>query len=115
MEAVAVKKMAGYSGYGSDVHKQVYIYGGLDRSPTILTRNFGFCWGLGAWLLTPFLQRVGMERLMELRARVAREIHTTFASHYSDEISLVEALSPEMLARYSKQATGEKFLIRPWA
>jgi NADPH2:quinone reductase len=113
MEAVAVSNMTGYSGYGSDGHKQVYIYGGLDRSPTVLTRNFGFSWSVGAWLLTPFMQKVGMEKMMELRTRVAREIKTTFASHYTQEISLVEALSLDALAGYTKQATGEKYLIRP--
>lgn len=113
MEVVAVSNMTGYSGYGSDVHKQVYIYGGLDRSPTVLTRNFGFSWSVGAWLLTPFMQKVGMEKMMELRARVAREIKTTFASHYTQEISLLEALSLDALAGYTKQATGEKYLIRP--
>jgi len=113
MEQVAVSKMSGYSGYGSDVYKQVYIYGGLDRSPTVLTRNFGFSWGVGAWLLTPFMQKVGMEKMVELRSRVAREIKTTFASHYNREVSFAEMLTPEALAEYSKQATGEKFLLRP--
>lgn len=113
MEAVAVRRMPGYSGYGSDVHKQVYIYGSLDRSPTILTRNFGFTWSVGAWLLTPFLQKIGVEKLVELRTRVAREIKTTFASHYTREISLAEMLTPELMAEYSRQATGEKFLLRP--
>lgn len=113
MEAAALSKMTAYSGYGSDVHKQVYIYGGLDRGPTTLTRNFGFAWSLGAWLLTPFLQKAGMEKMMELRARVAREIKTTFASHYTQEVSLAQALSLEALAVYGKQATGEKCLIRP--
>ncbi len=113
MEQVAVSKMSGYSGYGSDVYKQVYIYGGLDRSPTVLTRNFGFNWGVGAWLLTPFMQKVGMEKVVELRGRVAREIKTTFASHYNREVSFAQMLTPEALAEYSKQATGEKFLLRP--
>ena len=113
MEAAALSKMTAYSGYGSDVHKQVYIYGGLDRGPTTLTRNFGFAWSLGAWLLTPFLQKAGMEKMMELRARVAREIKTTFASSYTQEVSLAQALSLEALAVYGKQATGEKCLIRP--
>ena len=113
MEQVAVSKMSGYSGYGSDVYKQVYIYGGLDRSPTVLTRNFGFNWGVGAWLLTLFMQKVGMEKVVELRSRVAREIKTTFASHYNREVSFAQMLTPEALAEYSKQATGEKFLLRP--
>jgi len=113
MEAAAVSNMQVYNRYGSDVFKQVYIYGGLDRSPTVLTRNFGFSWSIGGWLLFPFLQKVGIEKMLELRARVAREIKTTFASHYTSEISLAQALSLEALAVYGKQATGEKFLIRP--
>lgn len=113
MEAAAASSMKVYNRYGSDVFKQVYIYGALDRSPTILTRNFGFSWSVGGWLLFPFLQKVGPEKTMELRARVAREIKTTFASHYTREISLPQVLSLEALAVYGKQATGEKFLIRP--
>ena len=113
MEAAAVRTMTEYNRYGSDVFKQVYIYGGLDRSQTVLSRNFGFSWGLGGWLLTPFLQKAGMEKVMELRARVAREIKTTFASHYTQEVSLAGVLSPEAIAVYGKQATGEKFLIKP--
>lgn len=113
MEAAAARSMGEYNRYGSDVYKQVYIYGGLDRSPTVLSRNFGFCWGIGGFLLTPFLQRAGMEKSMELRARVAAEIKTTFASHYTREVSLAEALSLDAIAVYGKQATGEKFLILP--
>jgi NADPH:quinone reductase-like Zn-dependent oxidoreductase len=113
MEAAAASSMKVYNRYGSDVFKQVYIYGALDRSPTTLTRNFGFSWSVGGWLLFPFLQKVGPGKTMELRARVAREIKTTFASHYTREISLRQVLSLEALAVYGKQATGEKFLIRP--
>jgi NADPH2:quinone reductase len=113
MEAAAVRNMTEYNRYGSDVFKQVYIYGGLDRSPTTLSRNFGFSWSLGGWLLTPFLQKAGMEKVMELRGRVAAQIKTTFASHYTNEISLAEVLSLEAMAVYGKQATGEKFLIKP--
>jgi NADPH2:quinone reductase len=113
MEAAAAANMKVYNRYGSDVFKQVYIYGGLDRSATVLTRNFGFSWSIGGWLLFPFLQKVGVEKMLELRGRVAREIKTTFASHYTREISLAETLSLEALAVYGKQATGEKYLIRP--
>jgi len=113
MEAAAVRKMDSYNRYGSDTFKQVYIYGGLDRGPTTLSRNFGFAWSLGGWLLTPFLQKAGLPKMMELRGRVAREITTTFASHYTLEVSLAGALSLEALAVYAKQATGEKVLIRP--
>jgi NADPH2:quinone reductase len=113
MEAAAVRSMTEYNRYGSDVYKQLYIYGGLDRSPTTLTRNFGFSWGIGGFLLTPFMQKVGFEKMGEMRARVAAEITTTFASHYTREISLAEALSLGAIAVYGKQATGEKYLIKP--
>ena len=113
MEAAAVRNMPAYNRYGSDVFKQVYIYGGLDRNPTTLTRNFGFSWSLSGFLLTPFLQKVGIEKSMQLRSKVAAEIKTTFASHYTKEVSLAEALSLEAIAVYGKQATGEKYLIKP--
>jgi NADPH:quinone reductase-like Zn-dependent oxidoreductase len=113
MEAAALRNMTGYNGYGSDVFKQVYIYGGLDRSPTVLTRNFGFAWSVSGFLLTPFLQKVGLEKSIQMRSKVAAEIKTTFASHYTKEVSLAEALSAEAIAVYGKQATGEKYLIKP--
>jgi NADPH2:quinone reductase len=104
---------AGYSRYGSTVHKQVYIYGGLDTSPTVLTRNFGMAWGVGGWLLTPFLQTAGAETIGRLRARVAGEITTTFASSYTREVSLAGMLQPDAFHAYVKRATGEKFLVTP--
>jgi len=113
MEAVAARSLSAYNRYGSDVFKQVYIYGGLDRGPTTLNRNFGFAWSLGGWLLPNFLQKAGMERVVAMRERVAAEITTTFASHYTREVSLAEALSLEALGAYGRQATGEKFLINP--
>ena len=94
MEAAAMANAPGFNRYGSSVHKQVYIYGGLDTSPTVLHRNFGLAWGLGGWLLTPFLERVGPEAAERLRQRVADEVTTTFASHYAKEISLAEVLEP---------------------
>ncbi len=113
MEAAANRNAGEYSRYGSNVHKQVYIYGGLDRSPTVLNRSFGMVWGLGGWLLTPFLARIGPDAAQKLRERVAAEVKTTFASHYSHEVSLTEALSLEAIADYGKQATGSKYLINP--
>lgn len=113
MERAASRTATDFSRYGSNVHKQVYIYGGLDQSPTQLRRNFGMAWGVGGWLLPPFLQRVGPEKGQELRERVAREIKTTFSSQYTREVSLVEALALENVAAYTRQATGEKFLICP--
>jgi NADPH:quinone reductase len=114
MEAVAVSLGdPTLSRYGSNVRKQLYIYGGLDLGITELARNFGFSWGLGGWLLNNFLREVGPEVEERLRARVASEITTTFASHYTRVISLSEALDPAVIAAYSRKATGEKFLINP--
>ena len=113
METAANATATEYNRYGSTTHKQVYIYGGLDRTPTELTRNFGMAWGLGGWLLTPFLQKIGPEEAQKLRERVAAEIKTTFASTYTKEVSLAEALSLDAISVYGKQATGEKYLINP--
>ena len=113
MEVAANKTATEYSRYGSDKFKQVYIYGGLDRNPTMLTRSFGFSWGLGGWLLTPFIGRIGSERFGQLRKKVADEISTTFESKYSKIISLEETLNAENILSYTKQATGEKYLIKP--
>ena len=113
MEAAANETATGYSRYGSTQQKQVYIYGGLERRPTTLTRSYGMQWGVGGWLLTPFLQQIGRERAGELRQRVADEIRTTFASSYAQEISLNQALELEVLKTYALQATGQKYLINP--
>ncbi len=113
MEVAAVRKLTEYSRYGSTTYKQVYIYGGLDRSPTEFVRNFGMSWGIGGWLLTPFMQKIGPEAAQKLRERVAREVKTTFASTYTAEVSLQQALSLEAIAVYGRQATGEKYLITP--
>jgi NADPH:quinone reductase len=115
MELAQSRKGGEYSRYGTNVHKQLYIYGGLDRSPTVLRRAFGFAWGVGGWLLTPFLMKVGAAEAQRLRERVAAEIKTTFASHYARSVSLQEALSVDAIAVYGKQATGAKFLITPHA
>ncbi|MFT5579204.1 MAG: NADPH2:quinone reductase [Paraglaciecola psychrophila] len=113
MEVAANKSADGHSIYGSTTYKQVYIYGGLDRSATILNRAFGMSWGLGGWLLTPFIGKIGMEKFGALRQRVANEISTTFESHYTQEVSLADVLSADAIKSYSKQATGEKTLIKP--
>ena len=113
MEIAANKTAKEYSRYGSDTYKQVYIYGGLDQSPTILKRAFGMSWGLGGWLLTPMIGKIGMERFGQMRQRVAQEITTTFASNYVQEISFEEMLQPEIIKSYAKQATGKKYLVNP--
>ncbi len=113
METAANKTAKEYSRYGSTTHKQVYIYGGLDRGPTQFNRSFGMAWGIGGWLLTAFLQKIGFEAAQKLRERVAAEIKTTFASTYTKEVSLAGALRLDEIAVYGKQATGEKYLIDP--
>jgi NADPH2:quinone reductase len=113
MEAALSRAATEYSRYGSMTHKQVYLYGGLDTGPTTFVRNFGMSWGMGGWLLFPFLQRIGAEAAQALRNRVAAELKTTFASHYAGEISLLQALHLDVLARYGQRATGEKWLINP--
>ncbi len=113
MERAASRTAGSYSRYGSTVHKQCYIYGGLDRTPTTFNRAFGMAWGIGGWLLTPFLQKVGNEVADRLRQRVADEIKTTFASGYTQEVSLAGALQLDAIMEYGKQATGQKYLINP--
>jgi|SRR6056300_151083 NADPH2:quinone reductase len=113
MEVAANNASGEYSRYGSETYKQVYIYGGLDPSPTILKRSYGMSWGLGGWLLTPMLGKIGMEKFQEMRARISKEIKTTFASEYSQEISFEEMLQPEIINSYVKQKTGNKFLVNP--
>ena len=113
MEAAAGAAAGGYSRYGSAVHKQVYIYGSLDRGPTELTRSYGTAWGIGGWLLTPFLQKVGLARVAQLRDQVAAGLTTTFASSFTAQVSLPGALSLEAIAGYGRQATGSKYVIIP--
>jgi len=113
MELAASHGSSTYSHYGSGGNKQLYVYGRLDPSPTILKRNFGFSWGVGGWLLFQFMAKAGPERITELNTRIAADITTTFASHYAKEISLEEAVSLEAMSEYSRMATGEKFLITP--
>lgn len=113
MEAAAAARMTSYSRYGSNTFKQVYIYGMLDTSKTELTRTFGFSWSVSGWLLTPFLQKIGLPDVNRLRQRVVAELTTTFASHYTKEISLRDVVNLEIAQAYNRRATGEKFLINP--
>lgn len=115
MEVAANRNATTYSRYGSNTHKQVYIYGRLDLGPTLIGPDVGFAWGVGGFLLTPFLMKAGAEVVGRMRARVAAEIRTTFASHYTAEISLAEALDKDTLLAYSAKKTGEKYLIVPSA
>ena len=113
MEAAANRTAKEYSRYGSTTFKQVYIYGGLDTRPTELVRDFGMTWSMGGWLLFPFLQKIEPARVQQLKQRVADELKTTFASHYTKVVSLAEALQADALAAYGKRATGTKYLINP--
>ena len=111
MERAAPK--AAYSRYGSTVLKQVYIYGMLDTGPTEIARGFGFAWGVGGWLLTPFLAKAGPARVAQLKARVAAELETTFASRYARTLSFADAIDPATIRSYAGRATGAKVLIDP--
>ncbi len=113
MEAVASRNANAHSRYGSTTHKQVYVYGMLDRRPIELGGSFGMAWGAGGWLLFPFLQKIGAAAGQSLRERVVAELKTTFASHYARHVSLAEALQPDAIAAYGRRATGEKYLITP--
>jgi len=113
MEAAIVRKATQYSRYGSSVHKQVYVYGGLGQGPIELNRNFGMAWGVGGWLVTPFLQKIGPAATQKLKQRVAAELKTTFASGYAGQVSLAEALDVRIIGVYARSATGQKYLINP--
>ena len=113
METAINKHAKVYSRYGSNVHKQIYLYGSLDPRPVELNRAFGMAWGVGGWLLFPFLMKIGQAEGARLRQRVVDELKTTFASHYTQVVSLQEALQPSHIAVYAKRATGEKYLINP--
>ena len=113
MEAAAERGGSELGRYGSMVHKQVYIYGALDRGPTVFHRTFGMAWGIGGWGLTAFLGRIGPQRVRALGQRIADEIETTFVSHYARKVSLAETLQPDVLAACSRKATGLKYLITP--
>ena len=113
MEAAITRGAQGIGRYGSATHKQVYLYGNLDPSPTELVRSFGMAWGMGGWLVFPFLEKIGPQAAGELKQRVARDLKTTFASRYAAVVSLAGALRPEAIADYGRRATGRKYLINP--
>ena len=113
METSLSSKAGAYSRYGSSTHKQVYIYGRLGMEPTILTAAYGMAWGVGGFLIMPYLQKIGPAEAEKLRNRVVAELKTTFASHYTNTISLREALDLETLKDYNRKATGTKYLINP--
>jgi NADPH:quinone reductase len=113
MESAIQRQTNEYSRYGSNVPKQVYLYGMLDVSPTIIDRRFGFAWGMGGWLLWPAMQRLGEATVERMKQRVVRELKTTFASHYTRTIGLADLLDLDMIEAADRKSTGEKFLIDP--
>lgn len=113
MEAAIARGALEYSPYGSSVHKQVYIYGSLDTGPTVLQRTFGLTWGVGGWLLWPFLKRIGTQRTSELKERVVAGLDSTFKSHYKGQLSLADLLQPEIIAQYTRRSTGSKYVVTP--
>lgn len=115
MERAINRSAKEYSRYGSATHKQVYLYGSLDTSPTHFVRDFGVAWSMGGWLLMPFMAKIGAQGVQQLKQRVHDELKTTFASHYAGRLSLTQALEPASIAQYARRATGEKFLIVPSA
>jgi hypothetical protein len=113
METALIANGTPATGYGTSVHKQVYVYGALDVGPIVIDRRFGFSWGVGGWLLTPFLGTLSADDHARLRSRVAAGLTTTFASSYSDEVSLEGMLDPATAQGYARQTTGRKYLVRP--
>jgi len=114
MEQVAAAQMDEYSRYGSNQDKKMYMYGRLDLSPTILTPSYGLQWTVSGWLLTPFLQKVGMEKVVEMRTRVQQNLTGTFASQYKEKVDLEGMLTKEAILDYRQMKTGEKYLVKPW-
>jgi NADPH2:quinone reductase len=113
MEAALNRSAPAYSRYGSATHKQVYLYGSLDTGPTEFNRSFGMAWGIGGWLVFSYLNKMEPGTIDTFKQRVAAELTTTFASHYTGELSLAQALSLDRIAAYNKRATGEKYLLNP--
>ena len=114
MEQVAAGRMSEFSRYGSNQDKKMYIYGRLDLSPTVLTPSYGLQWSVSGWLLTPFLQKAGMETVVRMRSRVQAGLTTTFASHYKAHVTLEQMLEKEAALDYRAMRTGEKYLVTPW-
>ncbi|HEU0029471.1 MAG TPA: hypothetical protein VFQ53_02475 [Kofleriaceae bacterium] len=111
MERVASRSMTTFSHYGSSTPKQLYIYGSLDRSPTQLVRTFGLTWSVSGYLVMHALRKLGPEVAGRMFRRVASELTTTFASHYTARITLDRMLDLETLRACARMSTGEKYLI----
>ena len=77
------------------------------------TRTFGMAWGIGGWLLTAFIQKIGFEAAQKLRERVAAEVKTTFASTYTKEVSLAGALQLDEIAGIREAGHGREVPDHP--
>jgi NADPH:quinone reductase-like Zn-dependent oxidoreductase len=113
MEQSGSKDAVGFNTYGSESNKQVYIYGGLDFSPSILNRAYGMTWGIGGWLLMRFLAKLQPQQILKLQQQVANEITTTFACTFTEELSFEQAMTPAIVLQYNAKKTGGKYLINP--
>ncbi len=113
MERFGSKDIQGLNTYGSLHHKQVYVYGSLDFSPTVLNRAYGMFWGIGGWLLMPFLMKAGPEKVAQMHKRVADEINSTFKAHFEHELNFEQAMTPEVIYKYNAKKTGQKVILNP--
>jgi NADPH:quinone reductase len=113
MERAVSRSGSEFSRYGSATLKQVHIYGGLDRSPTVIDRSFGMAWTAGGWLLLTFLETMTPDELAAMRDRIAAGLKTIFASSYEKTLALTDLLVPDTIRRLSARGTGCKGLIAP--
>ena len=113
MEAAASQQATQYSRYGTNVLKQAFVYGALDRAPIEIGRIVGLNWSVAGWLLFDFLQQADTATRARLRRRVCDELHTTFAASYAATISLADAVQPQTVTAYMEKRSGVKYLINP--
>jgi NADPH:quinone reductase-like Zn-dependent oxidoreductase len=114
MERHALTRVQGYNRYGSKVRKQVYFYGGMDaRRSELDLRAYGMSWSVGGWLIFDELAQMAPERKDALRARISKDMLTTFACEFAGELSLSDLLVPANLERIAARSTGQKYLINP--
>ncbi len=114
MERGLAGSAQGYSRYGTAIHKQLYFFGGLNPAPVTFQRDFGMAWGMGGWLLQNALARFGAERREAIKMRVRNQLTELFASSFHKQIPLADMLAAEHYGVFTRLATGQKFLVRPW-
>jgi NADPH:quinone reductase len=109
----AASQSGPFSRYGSAQRKHLFVYGRLDLSPMVIPPSIGFSWDMSAWLLFPFLDEIGPAASRALSERVIAGIDTTFASHFSQRLSLAGVLERDAALAINARRTGEKALILP--